>query len=175
MKFGTFLDINGTFFDTVHFPPSLKQYPLYGNGVYLYQQIDDILWYDWDPIGINDMATRDEYQSYTPQIFELVKSSTDKMVIAKTLSKIETDNMGLAGSIEKCLKIADKTLWFPIQAKDLLQGNILHGKCEWVKDLVLQLVELLRNIKTILAIHGSHTSSSTAIALFYQIWTGQPQ
>lgn len=45
-----------------------------------------------------------------PQIFGLFKSNTDKMVIAKTLSKIETDNMGLAGNIEKCLKIADKML-----------------------------------------------------------------
>ena len=76
--------------------------------ILLYQQIDDVLWYDWDPIGINDMAPRDEYQSYTPQIFGLVKSNTDRMLIAKTLSKIETYNMGLAGNIEKCLKIADK-------------------------------------------------------------------
>ncbi|MCC6187224.1 MAG: DNA polymerase III subunit alpha, partial [Chitinophagaceae bacterium] len=35
MKFGTFLDAEGVFFDTVHFPPSLKAFPLYGNGVYL--------------------------------------------------------------------------------------------------------------------------------------------
>jgi len=35
MKFGTFLDVNGDFFDTVHFPPSLKLYPLHGNGLYL--------------------------------------------------------------------------------------------------------------------------------------------
>ena len=35
MKFATFFDVNGEFFDTVHFPPSLKQYPLYGEGVYL--------------------------------------------------------------------------------------------------------------------------------------------
>ncbi len=35
MKFGTFLDVNGDFFDTVHFPPSLKTYPLTGNGLYL--------------------------------------------------------------------------------------------------------------------------------------------
>jgi DNA-directed DNA polymerase III PolC len=35
MKFGTFLDVNGDFFDTVHFPPSLAQYPLHGNGIYL--------------------------------------------------------------------------------------------------------------------------------------------
>lgn len=56
------------------------------------------------------MAPRDEYQSYTPQIFGLVKSNTDRMLIAKALFKIETDNMGLAGNIEKCLKTADKIL-----------------------------------------------------------------
>lgn len=81
-----------------------------------YQQIDDILWYDWDPIGINDMVPRDEYQSYTPQIFGLVKSNTDKMLIAKALSKIEIDIMGLVGNMEKCLKIADMIL-------DIDKGN----------------------------------------------------
>ena len=35
MKFGTFFDLDGNFFDTVHFPPSLAKWPLYGNGVYL--------------------------------------------------------------------------------------------------------------------------------------------
>lgn len=35
MYFGTFLDENGEFFDTVHFPNSLKQYPFRGHGVYL--------------------------------------------------------------------------------------------------------------------------------------------
>ncbi|HEV7348017.1 DNA polymerase III subunit alpha [Telluribacter sp.] len=35
MKFGTFLDCFGDFFDTVHFPPSLKNYPLQGSGIYL--------------------------------------------------------------------------------------------------------------------------------------------
>lgn len=35
MKFGTFLDTGGAFFDTVHFAPSLKQYPLRGAGIYL--------------------------------------------------------------------------------------------------------------------------------------------
>jgi DNA-directed DNA polymerase III PolC len=35
MHFGTFIDCNGEFFDTVHFPPSLKNYPFRGNGVYL--------------------------------------------------------------------------------------------------------------------------------------------
>ncbi|MES2381820.1 MAG: DNA polymerase III subunit alpha [Bacteroidota bacterium] len=35
MHFGTFLDIAGHWIDTVHFPPSLKQYPFTGNGCYL--------------------------------------------------------------------------------------------------------------------------------------------
>ncbi|MDA3943365.1 MAG: DNA polymerase III subunit alpha [Bacteroidetes bacterium] len=35
MHFGTFLDYQGAMFDTVHFPPSLKQYPFQGAGVYL--------------------------------------------------------------------------------------------------------------------------------------------
>ncbi|AKQ45466.1 DNA polymerase III subunit alpha [Rufibacter radiotolerans] len=35
MQFGTFLDHAGDFFDTVHFPPSLKAWPFKGNGVYL--------------------------------------------------------------------------------------------------------------------------------------------
>ena len=35
MHFGTFIDVQGEFFDTVHFPPSLKSYPFRGDGMYL--------------------------------------------------------------------------------------------------------------------------------------------
>ena len=35
MHFGTFIDCTGNFFDTVHFPDSLKNYPFKGPGVYL--------------------------------------------------------------------------------------------------------------------------------------------
>ena len=35
MHFGAFLDAEGEFFDTVHFPPSLRDYPFRGYGVYL--------------------------------------------------------------------------------------------------------------------------------------------
>jgi DNA-directed DNA polymerase III PolC len=37
MYFGTFLDQEGHFIDTVHFPPSAKQYRFMGNGVYRLQ------------------------------------------------------------------------------------------------------------------------------------------
>ncbi|MBX7095866.1 MAG: DNA polymerase III subunit alpha [Flavobacteriales bacterium] len=35
MYFGCFIDHHGKFFDTVHFPDTLRQYPFKGNGVYL--------------------------------------------------------------------------------------------------------------------------------------------
>lgn len=35
MSFGTFLDSNGDFFDTTHFPDTLNQYPFQGRGIYL--------------------------------------------------------------------------------------------------------------------------------------------
>ncbi len=35
MHFGTFLDVKGEFFDTTHFPDSLRNYPFRGHGIYL--------------------------------------------------------------------------------------------------------------------------------------------
>ncbi len=35
MSFGTWLDEEGRYFDTTHFPPSLERYPLKGKGLYL--------------------------------------------------------------------------------------------------------------------------------------------
>jgi len=34
MNFGTFIDREGQFIDTVHFPPSAAKYPFRGRGVY---------------------------------------------------------------------------------------------------------------------------------------------
>lgn len=74
----------------------------------LFETIDFILWNEWDPIGINDIAPRDEYQSYTPTIFELKNKGANKELIAKTLYKIETETMRLFGNFEHCEFIADK-------------------------------------------------------------------
>ncbi len=35
MNFGTWIDVEGAYFDTTHFPPSLKKYPFKGLGCYL--------------------------------------------------------------------------------------------------------------------------------------------
>jgi hypothetical protein len=76
----------------------------------LYKKIDDILWFDWDPIGINKVAPRDEYQGYIPEILNLKKSGADRVEIAKRLLKLETEIMGIGGTLENCLLIADKII-----------------------------------------------------------------
>ena len=35
MHFGTFIDVNGHFFDTVHFPKAVRMFPFRGDGIYL--------------------------------------------------------------------------------------------------------------------------------------------
>jgi len=77
----------------------------------LYKAIDDILWNDWDPIGVNDIdEVRDEYQSYTSHIFSLVIHGADKIKLAKHLYEIETVNMGMLGNLKHCESIAEKIL-----------------------------------------------------------------
>ena len=74
----------------------------------IYKSVDEILWNEWDPIGVNDVAPRDEYQSYVPEIFSmLIQNRTDKE-IADRLYNIETETIGVLGSREHCLKIAKK-------------------------------------------------------------------
>ena len=70
--------------------------------------IDIILWKDWDPIGVNDIASRDEYQSYVPQILNLVCNNSSVDTIAERLLEIETHTMGLLGNMERCKEIAKK-------------------------------------------------------------------
>ena len=75
----------------------------------IYQKIDELLWSEWDPIGVNYVEdARDEYQSYTPKIFDLKINNAGKNIIAMSLYKIETDNIGLGGNMFRCQEIADK-------------------------------------------------------------------
>lgn len=77
----------------------------------LYKAIDEILWRDWDPINVNDDEEwRDEYSSYTPQVFNLKIKNADKETIAQHLLKIETGRMGFKGSIDGCRQVADKII-----------------------------------------------------------------
>ena len=73
----------------------------------LYDAIDEILWNDWNPIGVNDSAPRDEYRSYVPQIVKLKINHADTEIIAQTLVQIATEKMCLLGNIDDCRRVAN--------------------------------------------------------------------
>tara|TARA_R110002033_G_scaffold80813_1_gene131808 strand:- start:2111 stop:2401 length:291 start_codon:yes stop_codon:yes gene_type:complete len=76
----------------------------------LNQRIDEVLYYEWDPIGVSDEpCARGEYSSYTMTILKYVLDE-DLNKIANQLSKIETDSMGLGSNKERNLKVAQRLL-----------------------------------------------------------------
>jgi len=75
----------------------------------IYEKIDEILWRDWDPYGINDNEIiRDEYQSYASLIFRLKMQGADEMKIAAYLFELAWENMGMASDKELCEVVARK-------------------------------------------------------------------
>jgi hypothetical protein len=81
----------------------------------LYQRVDEVLFYLWDPIGVSDLATgepsvRDEYKSYVPQVYEATAQGKSKEYIASMLSRIEKKLMGLEPNQEHCAQVAELIL-----------------------------------------------------------------
>lgn len=81
----------------------------------VYQAIDDILWYEWDPIGINDNEiARDEYKGYTLHLFALKKQGADIFKITHHLYNLVNIDMSITGSEESifdhCKIIAQKII-----------------------------------------------------------------
>lgn len=74
----------------------------------IYKKVDEILWNDWDPIGVNDVAPRDEYQMYIPEIFKMLIENKTETEIAERLNDIAINTMGLIGNLEHCEIIAKK-------------------------------------------------------------------
>lgn len=77
----------------------------------LYKRIDEIIFYDWDPIGISNTDwPRDEYETYVPRIFGAVIKNDDPEPIAILLGVLEYDIMGLSPAESRNLTTAKQML-----------------------------------------------------------------
>jgi len=78
----------------------------------IYKQIDKILYYVWDPIGVNDSdpPQTSEYQSYTGRVYEAVKRGDSKQNIGKLLDSFITEDMGLDSQLQHCEEVAEMLL-----------------------------------------------------------------
>lgn len=74
----------------------------------IYKRIDEILWEEWDPIGVNEYReARDEYSSYLHGVAELKSSNAGSEIIAHHLLSIEIDPIGLSGNLANCRRVAE--------------------------------------------------------------------
>ena len=80
--------------------------------------IREVLYRDWDPIGVYGNAPEDEYDSYIGGIYRLLSSAPSRETVAQTLVKIEKECMGYDQAREEpLLPVADKLLAIDIQPK----------------------------------------------------------
>jgi hypothetical protein len=63
---------------------------------FLLQMVDEILFYEWDPIGVNDhLGARDEYGSYAGGICRMLHEGADEIKLANHLGFLGRVTMGL--------------------------------------------------------------------------------
>ncbi|WP_272971536.1 hypothetical protein [Comamonas terrigena] len=76
-----------------------------------YRAIDDLLWSEWDPIGISTMDwPRDEYHAYLPRVFSLAMGTNEPQVIADYLEWAAVERMALDPNRGHSLEIARRVL-----------------------------------------------------------------
>ncbi|ALX11473.1 hypothetical protein P350_07895 [Burkholderia cepacia JBK9] len=79
-----------------------------GTELELYRRVDEVLYYVWDPIGVAPNAvTRDEYQSYLPEVFSMLQGGADVSSIAAYLDNVATERMGLNGNPGHSTRVAE--------------------------------------------------------------------
>jgi hypothetical protein len=72
----------------------------------LYRRVDEVLHYLWDPIGVaGEPYARDEYDSYVPKVFGMIKAEEESSTISNYLAHITKDYMGLSSDIKNCEKV----------------------------------------------------------------------
>ena len=77
----------------------------------IYRKVADIMWNDWDPIGVNELfEDKSEYDGYIPSIYAIAESSRDADVVAYEMVKIEKERMGMDGNLQQA-KIAAEKIW----------------------------------------------------------------
>ena len=83
----------------------------------LFDEIDFLLWREWDPIG---GVPRNEYERYAPQIFQLKIQKANTDAIAGALLQFETEYIGVEGNLDNCTRVAEliKALSFNVKAAD---------------------------------------------------------
>jgi hypothetical protein len=81
--------------------------------------IHDVLWNDWDPIGVNGYGPDDEYDSYIGGIYRILSDNPTESKLIDHLYEIETEMMGLPSHKKDILlPIAHKLMEIDVTLKE---------------------------------------------------------
>jgi len=85
----------------------------------LYRLCDEALYYLWDPIGVHDIPqARDEYESYLPHAFSLVKSGARDELVGYL-----TDLVGERMGLEPDVAAAESAARFMLEARAWIEES----------------------------------------------------
>jgi hypothetical protein len=74
-------------------------------------RIDEVLHYRWDPIGVAGVPqARDEYESYVPQVFQLLKGTVDGKDVADYLNWLGTEHIGMGSDPSRDAEVVEALL-----------------------------------------------------------------
>lgn len=73
--------------------------------------IRDVLYKDWDPVGVNEYSSRDEYDAYIAPVYRILVGSRSEKELIDTLRRIEDEQIGTGPTgTEKLHAVANKLL-----------------------------------------------------------------
>jgi len=100
----------------------------------LEDRVNQILWQDWNPIGIKEDEAADEYKNYVSSIVKLLEENASIKKISKSLFHHANVNMGLSTKLDDHIKIATK-LNFVINIQNIgcyfLMKYLNEKELEW--------------------------------------------
>ena len=74
----------------------------------LWRRCDEVLQYIWDPIGVvGAPGARDEYDSYLPRVFALLRENAERVEVDQYLISVVTEYMGISPNLEQTQQAVD--------------------------------------------------------------------
>lgn len=80
--------------------------------------IHDVLWNDWDPIGVKGYGPDDEYDSYIGGIYRILSGNPTESELIDHLYRIETERLSLSSHDKELVRpIAQKLMKIDVTLK----------------------------------------------------------
>lgn len=66
---------------------------------HVYEEINKILFTYWDPIGMNDVLPKDEYEAYVGAVYGALANGTSEEGLVRLLTSLENEMIGLRAPV----------------------------------------------------------------------------